>query len=308
MKKTFLTIFTIIGFAACSFSQESADSTNWKLGGAGGFNFNQVSLTNWAAGGNSSLSGVAYLNVFANWKKDNVTWDNSLDLGFGMVKQGDDPFVKSDDRIELNSKYGRSLREHWYLSGLLNFRTQFAEGYGDAVRQTPKISDFMAPGYLLLAIGFDYKPSDNLSIFISPLTNKYTFVMDQGLADAGQFGVDPATFDDLGVKTADGSNVRAEFGGYFKMAYNRDLMENVNFQTKVDLFSNYLEKPQNIDVNWEVAIAMKVNKYITANLNTLLIYDDDIDVPKGLDENGIAQTGPGTQFKQVFGLGFSYKF
>ncbi len=98
------------------------------------------------------------------------------------------------------------------------------------------------------------------------------------------------------------------------MMYKRDLGKTTKFQTKLDLFSNYLDHPGNIDVNWEVLIAAKIGKYFEASIITNLIYDHDIkfavnrDNDQSTGENGKEASGPRTQFKEVFGLGFSYKF
>jgi len=154
-----------------------------------------------------------------------------------------------------------------------------------------QISGFLAPAYILIALGMDYKPNDVFALLISPLTGKFTIVRNQNLANAGAFGVEP------------GKNIRNEFGIYVKLKYKRNLMENITLQTKVDLFANYLDHPENIDINWEVLVTMKVNKYISANISASLIYDDDIDI---VQENG--RIGPATQFKELFGIGLSYKF
>ena len=136
----------------------------------------------------------------------------------------------------------------------------------------------------------DYKPNDNFQLFISPVTGKLTFVTDEALSQLGNFGLEP------------GSKFRAEIGGYLKLAYKTSPMENVDISTKIDLFSNYMKNPQNVDVNWEILIAMKINEYLSATLNALIIYDDDINVPR---EDSFS--GPGIQVKEVFGLGLSYK-
>jgi hypothetical protein len=153
----------------------------------------------------------------------------------------------------------------------------------------------MSPAYLSVSLGMDYKPSDNFSLFISPLTGKMTFVMDDSLSNVGAFGVDP------------GSTFRPEFGGYIKMVFKYDVMENVSLQTKFDLFSNYIENPENIDVTWDVLVAMKVNDYLTATITTNLIYDDDIDITIENDD-GTESLRPAVQFKEMFALGLSYKF
>ena len=166
-----------------------------------------------------------------------------------------------------------------------------------------RISNLFAPAYLLGALGMDFKPNGYFSAFIAPLTVKFTFVNDQMLSDAGAFGVTP------------GEKIRSEFGGYLRVIYSKndfknEFLKNVAFTTKIDLFSNYLDKPQNIDVSWESLIAMKVNKYISVNFNTHLLYDDNTKIKVDRDDDGILDLVPGSriQFKEIFGVGFSYKF
>tara|TARA_B100000508_G_C11431374_1_gene263570 strand:+ start:226 stop:1215 length:990 start_codon:yes stop_codon:yes gene_type:complete len=286
----------------------------WKTGGTFGVNFTQVSLSNWAAGGQSSVSLNSLLDLFANYKKGTSAWDNNLTLGYGETQIGGSEWIKSDDRILLNSKYGKKASKHWYYAGLLNFKSQFAPGFSDE-SETTKISDFMAPGYLLGALGMDFKPSENLTLFISPFTSKLTVVNIQSLADVGAFGVEAAEFDALGNKTKDGNTSRMEIGGYLRLLYKREIAENVTYQTNLDLFSNYTNNPQNIDVNWDNLIGMKINKYLTTTISTSLIYDDDIDIAETksdgtprIDNNGNQKIGPRTQFKYVLAVGFQYKF
>jgi len=321
-----LITFLVFAFAMASLNAQVTDAEKalrtakddttqgWKTGGTFGANFTQVSLSNWAGGGQSSVSLNGLLDLFANYKKGNSAWDNNLTLGYGETQIGGSEWVKAEDRILFNSKYGKKASEHWYYAGLLNFKSQFAPGFSDP-EETEKISDFMAPGYLLAAIGMDYKPSENLTVFISPFTTKLTVVSIQELADAGAFGVEAAEFDDLGNKTKDGENTRIEAGGYLRMLYKRDIAKNVSYQTNLDLFSNYSNNPQNIDVNWDNLISMKINKYLSTTITTSLIYDDDIDITETdsngndrIDENGNTIFGPRTQFKYVLAVGFQYKF
>jgi hypothetical protein len=231
-------------------------------------------------------------------------WVNSLDLGYGLLKQGGSGYMKTDDKFDFLSKYGYEAFKNFYYSVLLNFKTQMAPGY-KYPDKTNKISDLFSPAYLLLALGLDYKPSDHFSAFIAPVTGKITFVTDQKLSDAGAFGVKP------------GNKSLTEFGGYLRAIYTRNdfksaFLKNVTFTSKVDLFSNYLEKPQNIVVNWETLIAFKVNKFLSANVNTQLVYDDKIKVPFDRNGNGTIETGESIgsliQFKEILGIGFSYNF
>ncbi|HEY1039273.1 MAG TPA: DUF3078 domain-containing protein, partial [Bacteroidia bacterium] len=260
--------------------------------------------------GQSSVSANGLLSLFANYKKGENTWSNNLDLAYGVIRQGENKnWWKNDDRIQVTSKYGRKAFKNFYYSGLLDFKTQFAPGY-NYPNDSVVISKFLAPAYGLAALGMDYKPNDNFSIFLAPISAKVTIVNDQKLADAGAFGVDKALYGTLANGqyglVAHGLKHREEVGGYFKMQYRQKVMDNVNFETMLELFSNYLENPGNIDVNWTTLTSMKVNKYISATFSTHLIYDDDIILERGGSKKGTF--GPDVQFKQVLSVGLSYKF
>ncbi len=287
MKKIALTIMAMMTSLGL-FAQEGRDTSYWKRNGDFTLNFSQVSFSNWAAGGKNSVSGVALYNYAANYLKDRLAWDNSLNLGYGLLKEGSGSMIKSEDKLEFSSKAGYKMapESKWFYSGLLNFRTQFANGYKYPDTDN-KISTLFAPAYLSFALGADYKPSDKFSLFLSPLGSKFTFVMDDELSSIGAFGVDR------------GKKFRAEMGGTLKSELKMPLMTNVDMVTALGLFSNYLHNPQNIDVNWDFRINMKINKYLSANLITNMIYDDDIAIN---GKNSLVQ------FKQLFGAGFSYKF
>ena len=308
-------ILLLSGFYTMSFSQitdaeenlriQNADSTQgWEKGGIFSLNLAQTSLTNWAAGGSNSFAINGLMSTYVNYKRNKSVWVNSLDVGYGLLKQGGSGYMKTDDKFDFLSKYGYEAFKNFYYAALLNFKTQMAPGY-KYPDVTNKISDLFSPAYLIVALGLDYKPSDHFSAFIAPLTEKITFVTDQKLSDAGSFGVKP------------GHKTLSEFGGYLRAIYTKndfknELLKNVTFTTKVDLFSNYTNKPQNIVVNWETLIAFKVNKFISANINTQLIYDDKILIPTDRNGNGTIEPGEGVrskiQFKEILGIGFSYNF
>lgn len=276
-------------------------------GGVFGLNGSQVSLTNWAGGGQSSVSAAAIMSLFRTYKKGKVHWDNTLDLGFGIVNQRKITF-KSDDKIDFSSMVGYKAFRKWYYTGLATFRSQFAAGFNQP-GDTIKISNFLAPAYSIISVGLEYKPNKDFNLFLSPLTTKITIVNDRTLANAGAFGVQAAEFDELGTLIRNGRRSRFEVGGFVKLSYTKKIMENIVFTTRADFFSNYLKEPQNIDINWETMIVMKVNKFISVNLTTHLIYDHDIII--GVDTNGDGNAdrfGPRTQFKQVLAVGFNYKF
>jgi hypothetical protein len=282
---------------------------NWKFGGVISFNGQQVSLTNWAAGGTNSISFGGIFSVYGRYKKGKTTWDNAIDLGYGVIKQGGNKdFWKTDDKIQLTSKYGRQAFKKWYYTALGDFKTQFTNGYSYP-NDSVYISKFMAPGYGIAAIGLDYKPNDNFSLFIAPVTGKFTFVNDDSLARYGAFGVQKEIRDanNGGEIIQPYKTHREEFGAYLKMQYQTKVMDNITFQTMLELFSNYLNHPENIDVNWTTLTTLKVNRFISATLTTQLIYDDDISLLRSTgDKRGTM--GPDVQFKQVLGVGFTYKF
>lgn len=317
--KTLVFSFAFLTFGTISFSQitdKEADLKKvrndsldgWKTGGLVAINMSQVGLTNWSAGGQSSIAINGIVSLYANLKSGSSTWDNSLDLGYGILRQhGSDGFkngvfLKTDDKIDIVSKYGKRASEKWYYAGLVNFNTQSTPGY-NYPNDSLVISRFMAPAYLLGAIGMDYKPNKYFTAFISPFTTKITFVNDDSLANAGAFGVEKGVFDTDGTLITPGAKFRSEYGGYLRLGYKRTFFDNITITSRLSLFSNYINNPQNIDVNWENLIEMKVNKYISATISTHLIYDDDIDIT---DRNG--NVGPRTQFKEVIGVGFLYKF
>ena len=320
-RKLLLAGTLVIFFSTLSFSQvtegekklraQSADTTmGWKTGGILSLNLAQTSLTNWAAGGQNSVAVNGIFSLFANLKQEKSTWDNSIDLGYGILKQGGKDEKqkprKTDDKIDFLSKYGRKAFTNFYYAALVNFKTQMTPGYNYPDTEN-KISDFFAPAYLLSALGMDYKPNTNFSAFIAPVTAKFTFVNSGILSDKGAFGVEP------------GKKSKSEIGGYLRVIYTKndfstEFLKGVSLKSKIDLFSNYTENPQNIDVTWENLIAMKVNQYISVSLNTVLIYDDNIKIAADRNDDGVidaeelASPGSRVQFKEIFGVGFSYNF
>jgi hypothetical protein len=295
MKKTFISLFlvTFIGFSLQAQEAKPDSVKYWTIGGLTSFNFNQVSLTNWAAGGKNSIAGTFLYKNHFNYKKEKHAWDNLVDFGYGMTKQGTDNAMKTEDKLQLNSKYGYSAGKSWYYSALVDFKTQVDKGYKDPPTNSVLISRWLSPAYVTASLGMDYKPTPNFSLYLSPLTSKMTIVNDEELSAAGAYGVDP------------GETLRAEYGAFVKMiAQKKDLVKNVDFSTSVDLFSNLIDDPQNIDVNWQAALNMKINEYMSAVLSVNMLYDDNT---KYIDAEGL-EHGARTQFKQLFGVGVNYKF
>lgn len=290
-------MLALMSVTAVAFAQdaEEEDKDGWKKGGVVSLNIAQVAFNNWASGGENSFSGTGFFNGFANLKKGNSTWDNNLIIGYGLQKQNSYDWFKTNDNFEFSSKYGQKASNNWYYSGLIDFKTQFAEGY-ESQDATDYISNFFAPAYMNLAVGMDYKPNDNLSVMISPISGKLTFVTDTALSnkDGGAFGVEK------------GESFRSEFGAFIKVEYKVKLMENINYTTKVDLFSNYLDNPQNVDINWDNLITFKINDFFSANFIFKMIYDDDVLFDVVDDNDVLVKQVPKLQWNEMFGLGLTY--
>ena len=296
MKKVFLLVIAFVTVATFVYSQTTEDTVKvepkWKLDGVTGINFSQTSLKNWAGGGENSLAGNAYLNGTLLYKSGKWAWENNLALDYGLARTASTGVRKSTDKIDFASKLGYQAKEKLFYTGLFDFKTQFAEGYNYAVTPIKRISNFMAPGYGTLSLGLDYKPNNNFSLYYSPLAAKFTWVLDDEFSKAGMFGVEAE------------KRFKGELGSYLKTVYKLQIMENVDLISKADFFTAYNNSFGNIDVDWDVLLSMKINKYLSSTFNATLRYDDDVDY---IDENGVSR-GPRVQFRQILGRGLAYKF
>lgn len=286
------------GFASAQETEEPSDTTYWTRRARGNFTFTQVNLSNWVGGGSNSVALNSNVGFFANYAKGRTTWQNALEMAYGLVDQENSGLIKSDDKISFITKVGHRLSKDdgkLFWTALLDFRTQFANGFASPEDPT-RISTFMAPGYMVLSSGFEYVPNEQVSLTYGPLTGKMTFVLDDSLAAVGSYGVEA------------GEKVRAEFGSFLRLAYKNEIVENVTYESKLELFTNYLNNFGNIDVNWENIFLMQVNKWLAVNFIAHVIYDDDIDI-EVIGDDGLptGEVGPRLQFKQLFGVGVTYK-
>lgn len=285
-------------FAQTDSSLLKSDTSLWKKGGLTALGVSQSSFTNWAAGGISNVNITSLISLYANRKVAESNWENNLDLGFGLQKSNGSDYRKSEDKIELNSKYGRKINDKLNYSALLNFRSQFAQGFIYTDTSVVYVSNFLAPSFTTLSFGLDYRPYEPLSIFFAPITGKLTTVLDDQLSNIGAYGVDT------------GKKVRFEFGALASIKYQKVFKNNIQLKSKLDLFSSF-ENMQAIDVNWENIFAFQVTKLLNVSLTTNLLYDQDILIAKNVEQSPgvfITENKPRTQFKQVFSLGITYKF
>jgi len=308
MKKQLLPLLLLAGLAASAQDQTvkslQADAAKtvakapdtathlWRKGGLFNLNLSQGSLSNWAAGGDKfSLSLNSILSVYAFYKKDKASWDNTLDVNFGYLRSTSLGSRKNDDRFDVLSKYGHSISSKWNLAALFNFRTQLANGYTYASDNSRTFSSaFLSPAYVLLSLGLDFKPTPNFSLFLSPVTARWVIVKDDSLSAHGQYGVLP------------GRHSRSEFGAFASANYIKEFNKTVSYKGRLDLFSNYRHNPGKIDVFMSNLLSLKISRVLSATWNVDLIYDDDVRL---FGDDG---RSPALQVKSLVGLGLLVKF
>lgn len=288
---------------AADTAENATDTTKvekpkyWTYAGNIGFNIAQVSLNdNWTGGGESNTAIASLVDMKLNFKKGTSSWENSLFFEYGRARQGKrpNPFQKTTDNLIIITRYGYVLNDWLDIKFIGDFRTQVDEGLrfstnSEGERFSTLISDFMAPGFLLLNLGLSHSKPSKYSVTLSPFATKTTFVLNDSLATIGSFG------------NAPGQRINSEFGGSFIGSYQMKVMDNITYRTNLNLFANYREMTslRSVDVNWENVMTLTVNKYIKSTIATLLIWDEDIDVR--VDELGVGR--PGVQFRTGITVG-----
>jgi len=284
--------------------------SHWEKKNVVGFDLNEIAFVNWSAGGNSSISGLIKGTFTRKYENGNLKWLNELIVRYGISKQDGVELRKTDDAFQINSTFGyrKDTTSNWFHTAKFNFNTQFTSGYAYP-NTSLAISKPFAPAYTFLGIGAEFNnKKKNLQLYISPVTMKNTLVLDDRLANQGAFGVDKAIYDAVtGELISEGKNSRTELGFLFTSNYKTQLFSNINLENKLNLYSDYINNFGNIDVDWQLQLDFIVNKYVRANINTHLIYDDDIKAKEEID--GVQVTlGPKIQLKQMLGVGLIYSF
>lgn len=277
----------LAGMSAFAQQTQEEPQQGWTRGGNIALLFNQSAFNNdWTGGGTSNISGNVAVNYDFNYKNSGWNWDNKILLDYGVTKvQGDDFARKTNDRIEFNSLLGKKASEKWFYSAFLNFKTQATKGYEygkDGTRT--EVTNFMSPGYLQGGLGMLWKKNDNLKVNIAPATARFIFASNKFTKNNPNpfFGVEP------------GQTMRFEFGASLSAYAKLNLMENVAMENSLSLYSNYLDKPQNIDLDYTLNLIMSINKYLSANFTFQAIYDD----------NAVQAF----QIREVLGVGVNYAF
>ncbi len=280
MKRVF---FLLLLVSTVGFSQETVvDSTkHWTRKGVFTFLANQSSFSNWQAGGQNNFAGNVGINYDFNYKNGDWNWDNKIIAAYGLTKIKGADTQKTDDRLEFNSLLGKKASGYWFYSAFFNFKTQMDTGL-DPATQTVKISHFFSPAFFQFGPGMLWKKSDNLKVNIAPATSKLIVVHDHFTEFGSSFGVEQ------------GETTRYELGAAINGYYKFNIMENVSVENILNFYSNYLEDPQNVDIDYQLNIVMKINKYLSTNFAFQTIYDDN--------------AFRGFQTKQIIGLGVNYGF
>lgn len=285
--------------------------TYWQNINKIGLNLSEVAFVNWNSGGNNSFSALLHALFARKYKKDLLNWSSTATIKYGFNAQEGRELRKTEDNLEINSNFGyrRDSVSNWYYSAKFTFNTQFTFGYRYPNTENP-ISKFMAPGYAFLGVGTEYSdPKENLTVYISPVTEKSTFVLDQELANEGMFGVEPAIRDEEGNIIKQGQRVRTQFGFLLSTSFAKEVYENVGVTNELRLYSDYLNEFGNVDIDWELNFDLVVNDHVKANIGSHLKYDDDVKFKRDVDGDGeLEAVGARIQFKQILGVGLVYEF
>lgn len=283
--------------------------SHWHKKNTVGFDLNQIAFVNWSAGGVSSISGLLRGIFTRRYDNQNVKWGNELIMRYGMNKQDGVEFRKTDDAFQFMSTFGyrKDTLSNWYHSAKFSFNTQFTEGY-EYPNTSLAISGPFSPAYTFFGLGAEYSNKHKfVNIYLSPMTLKNTIVTNQRLANQGAFGVEPAAYDADGIMIREGEHSKTEFGMLITTHFKKEIFKNINLENRLSMYSDYLNKFGNVDVDWQLQLDLIVNKYVKANIGAHMIYDDDIKAKKEID--GVQTiTGPRIQLKQLLGIGVEYSF
>ena len=275
----------------------------WKLHSETNFVFNQTYLSNWASGGQSSISTTLDATGFADYRNDDlgILANNFIRLKYGFIKPGQEDIQKSDDQLETNSKISHKAFGKFNFTAIMLFKTQISKGY-DYPNDSIAVSSFMNPATLTLGLGLDYKPLKKTSINFAPISYKATFVLDTVHYDQTKYGIPK------------NKRVLQEPGASLQITNEFSPLKTITITNRLQLFTNYINNPQNIVVDWEMIATAKLNWFTDLRFNTHMVYDDKVLIPL-VDENGkpilgpdgVQKKGKRLQFKELLGLSFVFR-
>lgn len=327
--------------AAKTFSEapevepELAEPSYWTNSLMTNVSLGQTSLSNWAAGGDNTVSFAGFVDGNANYQKELMFWNNRLQLDYGFLYASSKPILqKSTDRIYLESKWGYKTEsmKNLYFAANYDFKSQFSTGYdyntpenlndaqgnqlkGDALKQAWKDaralkSGFLAPAYTNLALGIDYKPTNWLSVNVAPLTGGFVIVQDEALRKGYSMQLKPeyegVAEENLPLDGSEYKGARFELGAQVKVDAAVNVNDNFKYSTQVVVFYNYLATQKCPRINWDNRIDWKLAKYFSLTLTTNLIYDDTILIVNPKDMDAFPDGRARVQFKESLAFGFTY--
>lgn len=283
------------------------DTVYWTKKNEVGLDITQVSFINWNIGGNNSIAALLKGRFERRYEKDMFSWNNDLSVRYGINKQDDREMRKTDDLLQFVSTVGYKMSKNsrWSYSSKFNFNTQFTNGYSYPNTDV-SISHTFAPAYVFLGVGAEYyKKEKEINVYLSPLTLKSTIVLNQRLADQGSFGVRGALYDENENRIRKGKLHKTEVGFLFSNGWKKKIYENINFENRFTLFTDYFNNFGNIDIDWQMQLDFVVNKHVRANITAHIIYDDDVKAKEEVAGEMIT-VGPKLQMKQSLGVGLVY--
>ncbi|MBN2523498.1 MAG: DUF3078 domain-containing protein, partial [Bacteroidales bacterium] len=279
-------------------------SVYWKYRTEASFVLNQGLLSNWVKGGESNISTAMDITWYADYdnKRLLLSSNHFVRLKYGLIASGSNELRKNLDLLETNSKLNHKAFGRFDFSGIMLFKTQIAKGYNYPNDSIP-VSKLFNPATLTLGFGLDYKPDKYTSINFSPLSYKSTFVPDTALIDQTKYGI------------PDNRRSKHEPGVSFMISNIMKPLKNISITNRLQLFTNYINNPQNIDIDWEMIFVMNLNWFTDVRLNTHFIFDDDTktvvldkDKQPVLDNEGQQKKTPRIQFKELLGFSFVFRF
>ncbi|MCU0334997.1 MAG: DUF3078 domain-containing protein [Chitinophagaceae bacterium] len=282
---------------------DTSKKAPWKFGGTFALAISQQNNSYWVGVTEKfALSLGASVDLYANYAGKRNSWDNTLKASYAYLNNQSQGLRKTADFFDLFSKYGHALNPEKTLSisGIFNLRSQFTNGYDYESNPRRRTSGFFAPAYMLLTPGLDWRPNKHFSLFFSPVAARLVIIS----GDPFSYSTNPPPAGEKPLASLYGVDperkLDAQFGAFLSGNFNKEILKNVNYSSRIDLYSNYLNKPENIDLFWTNSIVFKVNKWLTLSYLLNLAYDNDIQ-PAGLN-------GPRLQYLGTFGLGASAKF
>lgn len=283
--------------------------SNWVKKNKIGFDISEIAFLNWNAGGTSSISGLLKGKFNRVYTKDNYNWTNELIVRYGLNKQDGIELRKTEDVLQLSSALGyrQDTLSNWFHTAKFNFATQFTDGYAYPNKET-SISRAFAPAYIFLGLGAEYASKDKHKLlYLSPFTSKITMVLDQRLANLGTFGVKKATYDLNGNLIAEGEKSKVELGFLLTGFYKKEIFKNITIENRLSLYSDYINKFGNVDIDYDLTLELVVNEHVKTNIGMHVIYDDDIKAKEEINGQQVT-VGPKLQLKQILGVGVVYNF